>query len=81
MNFEDYVMCLMDGFEWRIRRTKCFLLGCQILHWSENEWIHGTDCKRCDAGYDNTGNETPHKFIEGNIVYRLFPIFWLNHFG
>ncbi len=76
MTLKDWLAAL----NWRFKRLKCFFLGCDEQTWSENEWINGVDCKRCDAGYDNVYNETPWKLFEGNLIARLFPRFWMDHF-
>lgn len=81
MRFEDWIECLFCSWGWRFRRLKCFFLGCKISYWSENEYIGGTDCSRCDAGIETSGYETPWELFEENLIERLFPRFWMNHFG
>lgn len=76
----DNILWFLERWNWRLKRLTCFFKGCKISHWSENEYVGGTDCERCDAGYDTTYNETPWKLFEGNLLQRLFPRFWMNHF-
>jgi len=76
----DNILWLLECWSWRFKRLTCFFKGCDISYWHENEYVGGTDCSRCEAGRESTGYETPHKLFEGNLIVRLFPRFWMDHF-
>ena len=45
------------------RRLTCFILGCKLEWWSENEYVDGVYCVRCSAGESRAEGDTPHKII------------------
>lgn len=63
MSVNEFLLVQIDRIGWLAKRFICLLIGCDIHYWSENEYIHGHDCSRCDAGEDTTGNSAPYKII------------------
>ena len=49
---------------WAIKRLICIVMGCDVHYWAENEYINGSDCRRCDAYKDSIWNESPFPIIE-----------------
>ena len=73
MTWDEYLLVYEERILWLFKRFWCHIVGCDIVHWRENEYISGYDCRRCEAGEDTTGNETPFKVIrkQNGLVGRL----------
>jgi len=56
------ILCFLS---FHFRRLACFILGCKLEWWSENEYVNGEYCVRCSAAESQAEGDTPHK-----IIYR-----------
>ena len=71
LEWKDKWEILLGTFGFPIYRITCWFLGCDIKYWSENEYISGEYCERCDASESNIEGKTPHKIITENLWERI----------
>lgn len=50
--------------KWIIKRFICKMIGCDIRHWKENEYVSGEYCYRCEANEDTIWNESPFQIVK-----------------
>jgi hypothetical protein len=71
LSLEEKWGIFADYYVFLYHRVVCWLTGCELAYWSENEYIHGTDCKRCLSGEDVMGGKYGGPLYRENAWQRM----------
>jgi hypothetical protein len=72
LSLRDKAYGLFYPMIWKFKRIYCWAYGCRVVYWSENEYIYGKYCERCEASISSAEGHSPHQILSGNLLERRF---------